>query len=289
MRRQKSQSFGLIAVKSIGLIIWKSILFLFSMLSKLLLLFFNFFKWLFSNVFHATKATIVQKSLESKKPKGAAKYFPFQLLEKKSGDLEKFESMLVSKKSTVGIILGARGSGKSGIGMRILENVHANSSRRVCAIGFSRESIPSWIDCADSISEIQNGSFVLVDEGGIVFSARRSMGDANALLSELLLISRHKDLSILFISQNSSNLDVNALRQTDYLLLRKSSLLQKDFERKKIQQLYEEAAPFFGRHPSEAQFSTYVYSDEFCGLIQNSLPSFWSELASKSFKGFKPA
>ncbi|MEK6843671.1 MAG: zonular occludens toxin domain-containing protein [Candidatus Micrarchaeota archaeon] len=286
-RQKKSENLALNAVKSIGAILWKFTKFIFSMFGRLLYIFLGFFKWLFSNIFHATKETIAQNALISKKPKITAAYSKFQLLEAKSGDLEKFEQLLLSPKSQVGIILGARGCGKSALGMRILENVHAKSGRKVCAMGFSSESIPSWIESIEAISEIKNGSLVLVDEGGIIFSARHSMADANSILSELLLISRHKDLSILFISQNSSNLDVNAIRQADYLLLRKSSLLQKDFERKKIQSVYEEAIPYFNSHPNEKQSSTYVYSDEFCGLMKNSLPSFWSDAASKSFKGFK--
>lgn len=225
---------------------------------------------------------------ERVRPASASKFGEFEILDAKAGDFAEFERYLLDSKSTIGIILGARGTGKSALGMRILENVHAKKGRKVAAMGFQKESLPKWIKCVEKLDEIANDSFVLVDEGGIVFSAREALSDANKILSELLLISRHKDLSVLFISQNSANLDINALRQADYLLLRKSSLLQKDFERKKIQQVYLEAKPLFDRFGKEKQKITYVYSDEFRGIISNELPSFWGEKVSKGFSGFKP-
>ncbi|MFH0972056.1 MAG: zonular occludens toxin domain-containing protein [Candidatus Micrarchaeota archaeon] len=230
----------------------------------------------------------IEKAEMAKRPRKEAGYSPFAIEKTISGDFGAFEKMLLSSKSTVGIILGARGTGKSALGMRILENVKARRNRKVAAMGFQKESMPGYIKAVGNIAEIENNSFVLVDEGGILFSARDAMRDANKVLSELLLISRHKDLSVLFISQNSANLDVNAIRQADYLLLRKSSLLQKDFERKKIKEVYEGAQEYFERNADKKQTLTYVYSDEFRGFVSNSLPSFWGEKASKGFSGYKP-
>jgi hypothetical protein len=98
------------------------------------------------------------------------------------------------------------------------------------------------------------------------------------------LIARHKNLSVLFISQNSSNLDVNILRQADCMLLKPSSLLQKDFERKKITEIYEEVKEDFQRLKDHKGL-TYIYSEEYRGFVENDLPSFWSQGISKSFSG----
>ncbi|PIT85258.1 hypothetical protein COU36_04305, partial [Candidatus Micrarchaeota archaeon CG10_big_fil_rev_8_21_14_0_10_59_7] len=127
-----------------------------------------------------------------------------------------------------------------------------------------------------------NGSVLLADEGGISFSSRESMSDANRLLSKLLFIARHKDISILFISQNSANIEVNTIRQADYLLLKRPSLLQKDFERGKIRDVYGDVADDFKKLGGDRGL-VYVYSDSFRGFASNALPSFWSERASKAF------
>jgi len=135
----------------------------------------------------------------------------------------------------------------------------------------------------NSVSEITNNSYVLIDEGGVLFSSRESMSKPNKLLSDLILIARHKNLNIIFISQNSSNLDVNILRQADYLVLKQSSLLQKDFERKIVQKIYLEVENKFEKHKN-VEGVTYIHSGDFSGFISNSLPSFWKSEISKSFK-----
>ena len=214
-----------------------------------------------------------------RRPRGRPKPAAFSLVEAEKGSVVAFEE--VFSRSTIGIVLGARGTGKSALGLRILENVAP--LRRCVAMGFEKSSLPRWIDPVGSIEDIPQGSCVLIDEGGVLFSSRSSMSDANKLLSDLILISRHKDLAIIFISQNSSNLEVNVLRQADYLLLKPASLLQLDFERKIVEKVYRAAKKGFEKHQGTPGL-TYVYSDAFCGFIANDLPSFWRDELSKQFR-----
>lgn len=213
-------------------------------------------------------------------------YSPFKIIETISGKFSKFEDFVSKNPSTIGIILGARGSGKSAVGLKFLENFHTLSKKNMYAMGFKQENLPEWIHCVDSLNDIENDSYVLIDEGGILFSARKSFSDGNKLLSELLLIARHRDLSVLFISQNSANLEINAIRQTDYLILKPSSLLQMDFERKKIKEIYDSVEHGFKKHSSIKGLS-YIYSEKFRGFVSNPLPSFWNLKVSKSFKDKK--
>lgn len=203
----------------------------------------------------------------------------FSEVEKISGSLLDFNRFLKDY-GKIGIILGARGSGKTALGMRILENIGA-SGKTVYAMGFSQERLPKWIHAIKDINEIPNNSFLLADEAGIGFSSRSSMSSINKLLTDLLLISRHKNISIIFITQNSSNIEINTLRQADYLLLKPSSLLQLDFERKKIKDIYSEVQGKFKKHDEKG--ITYVYSDLYRGFVKNALPSFWTDRISKSF------
>jgi len=260
-----------------------------SLLGSIANLFISFFKavaLLLSLVYNLLTGGVKKLAVHSKKPKVGAIYTELKPIKTTMGSFENFDKKLLNSKSTVGLIIGARGSGKSALGLRILENVHARTKRRVCAMGFREETLPEWIKIVKNIDEIKDGSFVLVDEGGISFSSRDFMSNANKLLSSLLLIARHKDLSVLFISQNSANLEINAIRQADYLMLKKSSLLQKDFERKKIKEIYEDAEANLNEIGADKPEITYVYSDEFRGVVENELPSFWSEEVSKAFKGF---
>mgnify|MGYP001562619392 FL=1 len=165
----------------------------------------------------------------------------------------------------------------------MLENIYAKTSRKCYAIGFKENEMPSFVDVVEKTDEIENDGFVLIDEGGVLFSSRRAMSTANKMLSDLILISRHKNLTILFISQNSSNLDVNIIRQADFLILKPSSLLQKDFERKIVKDLYDKTKDKFDKYNDRIGL-TYLYSDDFTGFVTNKLPSFWSENISKSFR-----
>ena len=239
--------------------------------------------WLFRLFKSAEKSREIAE-IEKKRPKAEATYAPLENIE--APELEKFETKLYAGKSLIGLILGSRGSGKSALGMRILENVVAKTGRHAYCMGFRREDLPGWIGPVESLDEVKNNSFLLVDEGGIKFSSRSAMSSANKLLSELLLISRHKDLNVLFITQNSSNIEVNAIRQSDYLLLKTPSLLQLDFERKAIRDIYGRVKEGFRKHQTERGLA-YIYSDSCAGFASNRLPSFWSESVSKSFKDKK--
>ena len=218
--------------------------------------------------------------------KGKKKHIPkkesFAKVHHLKGNFEDFEKYIESNKSTIGIILGARGKGKSALGMKMLENVHSATKRNCVAMGFDHEELPEWVSVVDNVEQIENDSIVLIDEGGVLFSSRNAMTNANKLLSELLLVARHKDLSIMFITQNSSNLELNVIRQADYMLLKPSSLMQIDFERAKIKEIYSEVMHLFEKH-SENKGLTYIYSDKFKGFVSNTLPTFWNSKVSKSF------
>ncbi|MFH1310775.1 MAG: hypothetical protein ABIH65_00010 [Nanoarchaeota archaeon] len=212
-----------------------------------------------------------------------ANYVPFKILESVEGDYKNWFEKTIKSDSQIGIILGARGSGKTALGVKLIENIYARYRKRCFAIGFNPNEFPSWIKVVSNISELSNDSWVLIDEGGVLFNSRSSMSNANKMLSQMILVSRHKNINILFISQNSSNLEVNILRQADFLVLKPSSLLQKEFERKIIQKIYSEAQDKFKKYNNEKGLS-YLYSGEFRGFISNPLPSFWKEEISKSFK-----
>ncbi len=239
-------------------------------------------KWTFS-LPRRMREKSEEREIEKKREKIGARYEIFKVVEEIAGDFVSWENGILKAESKIGIILGARGSGKTAFGVKLMENLYAKQKSRCYAIGFDKNTMPSWIEVVESVGEIKNNSSVLIDEGGILFSSRKSMTKPNQLLSELILISRHKNLNIFFISQNSSNLDVNIIRQADFLVLKPTSLLQKDFERKKIAEVYSDVEGKFKKYKNDRGI-TYIYANEFRGFVSNSLPSFWSTRISKSFR-----
>lgn len=227
-----------------------------------------------------------EKPVKKGKIKSKPKQETFKELKTIKGNFKDYENKILTSKSTVGIILGARGTGKSAIGMKLLEDFKLKTNKKVYAMGFNAADLPDWINVVNSVDELENGSVLLADESGIEFSSRESMSDINKLLSKIILVARHKDLSIMFITQNSANIDINIIRQSDYLILKQSSLLQKDFERKKIKDIYQEVDKEFEELKSDRGL-TYIYSNDYRGFISSPLPSFWSDKVSKAYSGFK--
>lgn len=245
-------------------------------------LFCRWFYHLFKTTTDKTAEYVQKKKIEKNRSSVKAEYEKFNIIQHDTGDFDAFEKKLMKSDSTIGLVLGARGSGKTAIAVKLLENIYAKTKKTCFALGFKEEDMPIWIDVVEDIKDIKNNSFVLIDEGGILFSSRRSMAEPNKLLSELMFIARHKNMSIIFISQNSANLEINAIRQADYLVLKTSSLLQKDFERTKIKDIYESLSEKFKQY-KKIRGITYIYSDEFMGFVENPLPSFWTKKISKAF------
>jgi hypothetical protein len=52
----------------------------------------------------------------------------FKVLHTYSGNYKEYEKYLLGNKSKIGIILGARGTGKTAIGIKILENIPKNTN-----------------------------------------------------------------------------------------------------------------------------------------------------------------
>ena len=229
------------------------------------------------------KAWKTAAEIQKSRPTTAAVYDALSLIRRRTGCLSDFEDTFHYNSSTMGIILGARGKGKTALGMKLLENQSAKSDTQACSFGVPLKRLPTWIKAINSLEDISPNSTLLIDEAGVQFSSRDSMSENNKTLSSIILTARHNDVSIIFISQNSSNLDINILRQADYLVLKPSALLQMNFERNKIRDKYRELDQEF-KELSSVVGLAYIYSDGFCGFVSNPLPTFWSESISKSHR-----
>jgi hypothetical protein len=222
-----------------------------------------------------------QKTLE-KQPhyKKEAQYAPLTPTTS-TEDYSPTESRLL-KESLIVLIFGKRGSGKSAFGFRLLENIHAKTNRPCAVLGVPQDVLPQWIASIEDINNANNGSAVLVDEGALTFSSRDSMASANKQLGKLLAIARHKDLTLLFITQNTSMVDKNILSLTDTLIIKQGSLLQQEMERPAIKKFYDKANTSFAKVDGDKKPFAYILDSDFEGLVKTPLPSFWSSKVSKS-------
>lgn len=209
-------------------------------------------------------------------------YVPFEVVSTTKGVYSEFRRKLL-RNSLILLILGKRGSGKTAFGMKLAELFHIETKKNVYTLGYESAELPAWLKKVDSIDDIPNNSIALLDEGAVFFSSRESMKNPNKALSKLMAIARHKNLTLLLITQNSGLIDVNVLRLADTILLKEPSLLQSKFERKAIKEMYEKVEPFFKDKQNKKAY-VYVWDDDFEGMLKSGLPSFWTDDISNSFR-----
>ncbi|MEA2036874.1 MAG: zonular occludens toxin domain-containing protein [Nanoarchaeota archaeon] len=225
--------------------------------------------------------------LFKKKEEGKVKvndYKAFDIVKDVKGDYSGFEKKLLNH-STVMLITGRRGSGKTALGMKFLELFKEKTRKRCLAMGFSDAKLPWKIKKIADLEAAPKNSVVLIDEGAVTFSSRDSMKDSNKLLGKIMAVARHKNLSLILIVQNSAMIDLNVLRLADSLILKEPSLLQTEFERAPIKKIYSQVIPHF-EELKEKQKHFYVWDDDFQGLMKYDLPNFWNDNISKSFRNF---
>lgn len=197
-----------------------------------------------------------------------------------SGQYKTFSTAL-HRKSLIMLIFGKRGSGKSALGFRILENIHATTNRACYVLGVEQQLLPKWIGSIETIEDATNGSVILVDEGAVSFGSRSSMSKHNRELARIMAVARHKDLTLIFITQNTGMIDKNVLKLSDTLLVKEGSLLQLEMERPEIRNFYAKAKPYFDK-VSKKIAHVYIIDSEFEGMLSARIPSFWSETISKN-------
>lgn len=222
-------------------------------------------------------------SFMKKKPvKTKIEFKDFEIAGAKKGSYDDFKKKVVSA-SLIMLVVGKRGSGKTALGMKLLEMFHNKSAKRCFVIGYEFTRLPSWIKKAETLNKIPNNSVVLIDEGAITFSARDAMKDTNKFLSRVMAIARHKNLTLILVTQNSAMIELNVLRLADTLLIKEPSLLQSEFERKFLKDVFKEVSGLF-KEKEDSKPLFYVIDDDFQGMLSFDLPAFWSEKISKSFK-----
>ncbi len=224
-----------------------------------------------------------KRRVKTRKTKPTEKgYEQLKIVNSVAGEFDDFLNVLHNR-STIALVFGKRGSGKSTLGFRLLENLRSKTGRPCFVLGVKQDLLPNWIQEISDIEAVENGGVVLVDEGAVTFNSRESMREQNVELGKLLAIARHKDLSVIFLTQNTGSIDKNVLNLADIIFAKEGSLLQQQMERAALRNFVTKADGAIKEYPKHERVSySYVFSDDFEGLLHVPLPSFWDENVSKS-------
>ena len=137
----------------------------------------------------------------------------------------------------------------------------------------------------DRLEDVPHGAVVLMDESYLKYSARGSMTDAGRSIGSLINLSRQKRQTLLFVAQESSQLDRNIVSQIDALLIKELSDLSQGYDRPQLRRITDKAREAFKTLRGDRRMWTYVYSEAAgdVGLIQNLPPTFWRPSFSYAF------
>jgi len=184
------------------------------------------------------------------------------------------------------LILGRRGSGKSALGYRILELFRYGP--RVYVIGVpasARSLLPGWIGIAPSLDEVPPKAIALVDEAYLHYHARGSMAQESKAMSQLLDLSRQREQTIIFVSQEARQVDRNIASSANVVVFKNLGMLQLEFDRPELNKLAAQAKEAFATVKGDRRRWSFIYApdSDFLGLLENELPSFWKPKLSRLF------
>jgi hypothetical protein len=106
-------------------------------------------------------------------------------------------------------------------------------------------------------------------------------------MSKLINLSRQKEQTAIFVSQQSNSIDKNIASSPDVIIFKEPGILQSEFERRELNPLAKKASEAFASINSNKQQWNYVHAPDadFSGLMKNELPSFWKPELSHMFAG----
>jgi predicted XRE-type DNA-binding protein len=184
------------------------------------------------------------------------------------------------------LVLGKRGSGKSVLGYRLLELFRYGLTPYVLGLPKRAQGLlPEWIGNVANLEDIPGKSIVLIDEAYLRYHSRESLGATSIQMSRIINLSRQRQQSLVFVSQEARQVDKNIASSANVVVFKDLAMLQLQYDRPELNKLATQAKQAFEAVKGDERRWSYVYSPDadFQGLLENSLPSFWNSKLSHAF------
>ena len=184
------------------------------------------------------------------------------------------------------LIVGKRGSGKSALAYRLLELLRYKLAPYVVGAGSQgRKYLPDWIGMAPDLESLPFNTIALVDEAYLPYHSRRSMAEESMAMSQILNLSRQRNQTLIFVTQEARQVDRNIASSATVIAFKEMGMLQPEFDRPELRKLVGQAQESFGNIRGERREWSFVYSPDadFLGLLENELASFWKPSLSRLF------
>lgn len=200
--------------------------------------------------------------------------------------IEASKWLAIIKHPSVIAILGKRGSGKSSLAFRVAE--YFRWTAPVYVVGLpagTHRYLPDWVGAKPELKDVPPDSIVIVDESYILYHARSSMTAHAKALSEMLNLSRQRNQTLIFVSQESRQIDRNILSAADVVIFKEPGMLQHCFDRPELRDIAKDAKLAFETVKGDKRKWGYVYAPnaDYIGLMENGVPAFWNQKLSRAF------
>jgi DNA-binding CsgD family transcriptional regulator len=193
---------------------------------------------------------------------------------------------------SVVLVLGKRGSGKSALGYRLLELFRYVATPHVVGVPRSARSLlPDWIGIAPSLEDVPPKATALVDEAYLAYHARGSMAAEARAMSQLLNLSRQREQTLVFVSQEARQVDRNIASSANVVVFKDLGMLQLEFDRPEMNKLAGQAKEAFSTVQGDRRRWAFVYAPDadHVGMLENEVPTFWKPSLSHLFAVDAPA
>jgi hypothetical protein len=204
-------------------------------------------------------------------------------IRKIKGDFEELKNLIYLKPS-ITLILGPRNSGKTALGLNLLETSTIKNGREAWVIQY-KKPFPSWIKQSPFIEKVPNDSNCFCDEGWLTLSILPgSTNKKQRLLNGIISTALQKSLNFKLVVQNTTYISPTTTRYVEVLFIKEPTLFQTE-ERPHLKEYFKKAKiNFMKLSEKERKEYSYVVSDLFEGIVKNELPSFWNMSINSDFR-----
>jgi len=191
-------------------------------------------------------------------------------------------------KSFIIYIVGGRGSGKTCTAFMIVEEIHNKTGRNIYYVGsgVNTDVLPSWCKYKEDVQSVPNGAIAILDESGIQFNAREFSSKGNIAMGKMLMIARHKDISLIFLTQHTALSDTNIQRLRDLVIWKMSNdytPAEKGTSRSREHQFWKKVRQMMMPRTNKECLFEYPMRKRFIHFSHN-LPDCWSNELSKTWR-----
>ena len=199
---------------------------------------------------------------------------------------------------TQGVLLiqGHRGEGKSALGWWLAQEMQKRTKKSIVTLGmpvaaqkvfpkrgFGRGGL-QFVTSLDQIDKMKP-SIVICDEAAFIAGSRDAMSKTNKEWLKLIAICRHKDHLLIFINQQSRQLDVQIMMDADLVLMKRPTQLHLRGDRAEFAPEIAEAFELFSNMRGSTKRKVYVVDYHYGGgtMLNAQMPKWWNDKVSKAY------